>query len=88
MISACRIVGFQMPRAKLSVFIEADGFAADGYLCVTPALFDRVKRGVELGYGPNDIPAGRDLRWRRLSTRGPTGPERADRLKLVLCRAV
>ena len=40
----------------------ADGFAADGYLCVTPALFDRVKRGVELGYGPTDIPEGRDIR--------------------------
>ena len=40
----------------------ADGFAADGYLCVTPALFDRVKPGIELGYGPDDIPAGRDTR--------------------------
>ena len=40
----------------------ADGFAADGYLCVTPALFDRAKRGVELGYGPTDIPEGRDIR--------------------------
>ncbi len=40
----------------------ADGYAADGYMCVAPALFDRVKPGVELGYGPNDIPAGRDIR--------------------------
>ncbi len=40
----------------------ADGFAADGYACVAPALFDRVKRGVELGYGDADIAAGRDLR--------------------------
>jgi len=40
----------------------ADGFAADGYLCVTPALFDRAKPGVELGYGPDDVPQGRDLR--------------------------
>lgn len=29
MISACRIVGFQMTRAKLSVFVEADGFDVD-----------------------------------------------------------
>jgi len=28
-ISACRIVGFKMTHAKLSVFIEADGFDAD-----------------------------------------------------------
>jgi hypothetical protein len=29
MISACRIVGFKMTLAKLSVFVEADGFDAD-----------------------------------------------------------
>ncbi len=39
-----------------------DGFAADGYVAICPALFDRVKRGVELGYGPDDIAQGRDLR--------------------------
>jgi hypothetical protein len=29
MISACRVVGFKMTHAKLSVFIEADGFDDD-----------------------------------------------------------
>ena len=29
MISACRVVGFKMTHAKLSVFIEADGFDSD-----------------------------------------------------------
>lgn len=29
MISACKIAGFQMTRAKLSVFVEADGFDSD-----------------------------------------------------------
>lgn len=29
MISACRVVGFQMTRAKLSVFVVADGFDAN-----------------------------------------------------------
>lgn len=30
-ISACRVVGFQMTRAKLSIFVEADGFdSVDG----------------------------------------------------------
>lgn len=29
----------------------ADGYAKDGFLAVAPALFDRVERGVELGYG-------------------------------------
>jgi hypothetical protein len=31
MISACRLVGFKMTLAKLSVFVESDGFDADGY---------------------------------------------------------
>jgi carboxymethylenebutenolidase len=39
-----------------------DHFAADGYLAVAPALFDRVERGVELGYQADDIAAGRALR--------------------------
>jgi hypothetical protein len=30
MISACRLVGFKMTLAKLSVFIEADGYDVDG----------------------------------------------------------
>jgi carboxymethylenebutenolidase len=39
-----------------------DGFAAAGYLALSPALFDRTKRGVELGYDEAAIAAGRDLR--------------------------
>ena len=30
MVSACKIVGYQMTRAKLSVFVEADGWDKDG----------------------------------------------------------
>jgi carboxymethylenebutenolidase len=40
----------------------ADRFAAAGYAVVAPAIFDRVERGVELGYGPDDIARGRELR--------------------------
>ncbi len=36
----------------------ADGFADQGYLVIAPALFDRAKPGVELGYTPQEIPAG------------------------------
>lgn len=36
----------------------ADGFAKDGYLAVAPALFDRVERGVELAYTPEDMKRG------------------------------
>ena len=40
----------------------ADGYAADGYLALAPALFDRVERGVELGYTPEDIQRGMALK--------------------------
>ncbi|MBX3169910.1 MAG: dienelactone hydrolase family protein [Candidatus Eremiobacteraeota bacterium] len=38
-----------------------DGFARDGFRVVSPALFDRVERGVELGYGPEDLKRGSEL---------------------------
>jgi carboxymethylenebutenolidase len=37
-------------------------FAAAGYAVVAPALFDRAQRGIELGYTPDDVARGRDLR--------------------------
>ncbi len=39
-----------------------DRFAALGYAVVAPALFDRVQREVELGYGPENVKAGLALR--------------------------
>ncbi len=36
-----------------------DAYAADGYLSIAPALFDRVQRGVDIGYSPADIEVGR-----------------------------
>lgn len=39
-----------------------DEFASDGYVAIAPALFDRVERGVEIGYEPADIARGRDIR--------------------------
>jgi carboxymethylenebutenolidase len=41
-----------------------DAFAREGYAAIAPALFDRAERGVELGYGQDDIARGRDLRGR------------------------
>ena len=40
----------------------ADRFAAQGYLAVAPATFDRVKTGVELGYTADDMSAGMTLK--------------------------
>ncbi len=39
-----------------------DRFAGEGYVAVSPALFDRVERGIELGYDPKSIEAGREIR--------------------------
>lgn len=36
----------------------ADGYAKDGFLAVAPALFDRIERGVELGYSDEDLGRG------------------------------
>ena len=41
---------------------DTDRFAQAGYVAICPALFDRVERNVDLGYGPDDIPRGRDIR--------------------------
>ncbi len=40
----------------------ADGYAADGYLAVSPSTFHRVKPGVELGYSDEDMKAGFELK--------------------------
>lgn len=37
----------------------ADGFAAEGYLAIAPALFDRVRRDLQLGYTAADVEIGR-----------------------------
>jgi carboxymethylenebutenolidase len=39
-----------------------DGFAADGYVALAPALFDRVEPGFETGYAAADIERGRAVR--------------------------
>lgn len=40
----------------------AERFAKEGYLTIAPAVFDRAERGVDLGYGDEDIKKGRGLR--------------------------
>lgn len=41
-----------------------DGFAAHGYHTVAPALFDRIRPDIELGYSKDDAAVGRELRSR------------------------
>jgi carboxymethylenebutenolidase len=44
----------------------ADGYAADGYYALAPALFDRVEPGVELGYEETDMARGVELAFNSL----------------------
>ncbi len=39
----------------------ADGYAADGYVAIAPALFDRVERGLDIGYSQPEIDRGRAI---------------------------
>ena len=36
-----------------------ESYAAEGYVAIAPALFDRVRRGIELGYTPVEVEEGR-----------------------------
>jgi carboxymethylenebutenolidase len=38
-----------------------DRYAAAGYLAIAPAIFDRERPGIELGYTPDDIEIGRQI---------------------------
>ena len=60
------------PRGALIVVMEifgvnahikavTDSYAADGYLAIAPASFDRVHRGLDVGYTPADIDFARPL---------------------------
>ncbi len=66
-------VGAIKPRGGLVVVQEifgvnshirslCDGFAADGYAAIAPALFDRYRRNFEIGYSPEDIALGREFK--------------------------
>jgi len=41
-----------------------DGYAADGYVAIAPALFDRHERDFDIGYTPADVARGRELKAR------------------------
>ena len=72
-LSAYRADPEGVPRGALVVAQEifgvnghirsvCDGYAADGYAAIAPALFDRYERGVDIGYTPSDIARGRELK--------------------------
>ncbi len=40
----------------------ADSFAAEGFVTIAPCLFDRIRRGIELGYSEAEVQQGRGYR--------------------------
>jgi carboxymethylenebutenolidase len=44
----------------------SDRFAAEGYLTIAPALFDRFQKRVELGYSENDFKVGHAI-WEKVT---------------------
>jgi carboxymethylenebutenolidase len=71
-LAAYRALPDRAPRGGLVVIQEifgvnahiravTDRFSSEGYLAIAPALFDRVERGVELGYDGEGVLRGRDL---------------------------
>ena len=44
----------------------ADGYAAQGYSAIAPALFDRIERDIELGYAQADMGKGIELAFQGL----------------------
>ena len=71
-VAAYRAEPAGKPRGALVVIQEifgvnghikgvADGYAADGYLAIAPALFDRSERGLDIGYSQGEIERGRAI---------------------------
>ncbi|MBI4638571.1 MAG: dienelactone hydrolase family protein [Candidatus Rokubacteria bacterium] len=72
-LAAYRATPAGTPRGALAIVQEifgvnshikrvCDGFAADGYLVLAPAIFDRVERDYATGYTQPDIERGRAVR--------------------------
>lgn len=43
-----------------------DGYAAEGYAAIAPQIFDRIERGIELGYEEADMNRGIELAFQKL----------------------
>jgi carboxymethylenebutenolidase len=52
------IVAMEIFGVNSHIRSVADGYAADGYLAIAPALFDRVERAYEAGYSQEEIQRG------------------------------
>ena len=72
-LTACLVKPEGRPRGAIVVVQEifgvnshirrvAEQYAAEGYLAIAPAMFDRLQKGVDLGYDAAAIEAGRALK--------------------------
>src|SRR5688572_32576262 len=55
------IVVMEIFGVKCHIDRVTDEYAGDGYLAIAPAFFDRVQRGLDIGYTPQDIEVGRGI---------------------------
>ena len=58
----CIVVLQEIFGVNAHIKAVADGYAAKGYLAIAPATFSRVKTEIDLGYTPDDMKAGFELK--------------------------
>jgi carboxymethylenebutenolidase len=49
------VVGMEIFGVNVAIRSVADALAKEGFVAIAPALFDRLERGLDLGYGPEDL---------------------------------
>ena len=64
--SGCVLVIQEIFGVNVHIREVCDGYAADGFLALAPAIFDRAETGVELGYEGDDMGRGMDLAFSKL----------------------
>lgn len=58
------VIGQEIFGVNRHIRRVADDYAAQGYVTIAPCLFDRVRRGIELGYSEKEVQEGRGYRLR------------------------
>lgn len=56
------VIGQEIFGVNRHIRRVADGYAAAGYVTIAPCLYDRVRRGIELGYSEKEVQEGRGYR--------------------------